>query len=105
MAGVKWLGVKLATYQSFSTEKIRVVKVVHRMPQPVYEMSDMQDWPIEGQFYNYELVKVTVSPQTEFQIDKIVRTRDKGGIKHLVKWTGYDETFNSWVDATDIKRI
>ncbi len=76
------------------------------MPQPVYELSDMQDRPIEGQFYNYEIVKVTVSPQTEFHIDKIVLSRNKGGIKqHLVKWTGYDETFNSWVDATDIKRI
>ena len=92
--------------QTFSTEIFRVVKVIQRMPQPVYELSDMQDRPIEGQFYNYELVKVTVSPQTEFQIDKIVRTRDRGGIKqHLVKWRGYDETFNSWVDATDIKRI
>ena len=46
-----------------------VVKVIQRMTQPVYELSDMQDRPIEGQFYNYELVKVTVSPQTKFQID------------------------------------
>ena len=65
----------------------------------------MQYRPIEGQFTNYALVKVTVSTQTEFQIDKIVRTRNKCGIKHLVKWRGYDETFNYWVDATDIKRI
>ena len=84
----------------------RVVKVFQRLPQPVYELSDLQARPIEGQFYNYELVKVTVSPQTEFQIDKIVRTRNKGGIKqHLVKWKGYDETFNSWVNASDIKKI
>ena len=49
---------------------------------------------------------VTVSPETEFQIDKIVRTRNKNGIKqHLVKWKSYDETFNSWVKATDIKKI
>jgi hypothetical protein len=76
------------------------------VPQPVYELSDLQAQAIEGQFYNYELVKVTVSPQTEFQIDKIVRTRNKSGIKqHLVKWRGYDETFNSWVKASDIKKI
>jgi len=75
------------------------------VPQPVYEMSDLQDRRIEGQFYSYELVKVTVSPETAFQIDKIVRTRNKSGIKHLVKWKGYDETFNSWVNASDIKKI
>jgi transposase InsO family protein len=92
--------------QTFSTEIFQVVKVIHRMPQPVYELIELQGRPIEGQFYNYELVKVTVSPETEFQIDKIVRTRKKGGIKqHLVKWKGYDETFNSWVNSSDIKKI
>jgi hypothetical protein len=76
------------------------------MLQPVYELSDLQDRTIEGQFYNYELVKVTVSPVSEFQIDKIVRTRNQGFIKqHLVKWKGYDETFNSWVNVSDIKKI
>ena len=66
----------------------------------------MQARPIEGQFYNYELFKVTVSPQTEFKIDKIVRARNKGGIKqHLVKWRGYNDTFKCWVEASDIKKI
>jgi transposase InsO family protein len=92
--------------QTFSTEIFRVVKVIRRTPQPVYELSDLQDRPIEGQFYNYELVRVTVTPDSEFQIDKIVRTRTKGGIRqHLVKWRGYDETFNSWVTASDIKQL
>jgi hypothetical protein len=73
--------------QSLSTEIFRVVKVFQNVPQPVYEFSDMRDRSNEGQFYNYELVKVTVSPRTEFQIDEIVRTRNKNGIKqHLVKW-------------------
>jgi hypothetical protein len=70
----------------FSTEIFQVVKVIHRMPQPVYELTDLQGRPMEGKFYNYELVKVTASPESEFQIDKIVRTRKKGGIKqHFVK--------------------
>ena len=67
--------------QTFSTEIFRVVKVIQRVPQPVYVLSDLQARPIEGQFYNYELVKITVSSQTEFHIEKIVRTRNKGGIK------------------------
>jgi hypothetical protein len=76
------------------------------MLHPVYEHSDLQARPIEGKYYNYELVKVTVSHQTEFQIDKIVRTRNKNAIKqHIVKLKGYDETFNSWVNSSDIKKI
>jgi len=92
--------------QTFSTEIFRVVKVIRRVPQPVYELSDLQDLPTEGQFYNYELVKVTVSLQTEFEIDKIARTRNKDGIKqHFVKLRGYDETLNSWINSSDIKKI
>jgi hypothetical protein len=59
-----------------------VVKVIQRIPQPVYELSDLQERPIKGQFYNYELVKVP--PETEFQIDQIVRTRSKGCIKQYL---------------------
>jgi hypothetical protein len=82
------------------------VKVIHRTPQPVYEFTDLQDRPIEGKFYNYELLKVTVSAETKFRIDKILRTRKMGGIKqHLVKWKSYDSTFNSWVNGSDIKKI
>ena len=92
--------------QNFSTEIFRVVKVIPRMPQPVYEMSDLQNRPIEGLFYNYELVKFVVSPQTEFEIDKILLTRNRNGIKQLfVKWKGYDKTFNSWVNSSDIKKV
>jgi hypothetical protein len=76
------------------------------VPQPVYELSDLQDRHIEGIFYNYELGKVTVSPESQFQIDKIVSTRNKGGIKqHLVKWKSNDGTFNTWNNASDINRI
>jgi hypothetical protein len=92
--------------QSFSSEIFQVVIVIQRMPQPVYELSDLQGRPMKGQFYKYELVKVAVTPQNEFQIGKIVRTRTKCGVKqHFVKWRGYDKTFNSWVNASDITKI
>jgi hypothetical protein len=91
--------------QTFSTDVFRVVKVITRVPQPVYELSDLQDHHIEGQFYNYELGKVTVSPETQSQIDKILRTLNKLGIKHLVIWKRYDETFNISVNASDFNKI
>jgi xanthine dehydrogenase molybdopterin-binding subunit B len=92
--------------QSYSTEIFRVANVIQRRPQPVYQLTDLQGRPIEGQFYYYELVKVSVTPDTDFQIDKILRIRNKNGIiQHFVKWKGYDETFNSWVNAGDIKDL
>jgi hypothetical protein len=50
--------------QTFSTEIFRVAKVIQRKPQPVYQLKDLQGRPIEGQFYNYELVKVSLTPDT-----------------------------------------
>ena len=92
--------------QNFSKEIFRVMKDVPRVPQPVCELSDLQNRPIESQFYNYELGKVVVSPKTEFEIDKILRTRNRNGIKQLlVKWKGYDKTFNSWVNSSDIRKV
>jgi hypothetical protein len=92
--------------ERFSTEIFKVIKVITRAPQLVYELSDLQDRHTEGQFYNCKLGKVNLSPETEFQIDKIVRTCNKGGIKqHLVKWKDCDETFNSWVNSSNINKI
>lgn len=82
----------------------RVFKFIHRVPEPVYELTDLEDSHIEGQFYKYALVKFNVSLQTQIDIDKIVRNRNKDVIKqHYVKWKGYDEIFNSWRNASDIK--
>ena len=76
------------------------------MPQPVHDLSDLQDRPILGQFYNYELHRFIVSTQIEFQIARVVRTRHKNGIKHhLVRWREYNEIFNSRVNASDIKEL
>jgi len=38
--------------QSFSTEIFRVAKFIQRVPQTVYELTDWQDRPIEGQLKN-----------------------------------------------------
>jgi len=91
--------------ETFPTEILRVVKVTQRMPQPVYKILNLQALAIDGQFYNYELEKETLPTQTGFQIDKIVSTRNTGGIKHLVKYKAYGKTFKSWVNASDIKRM
>jgi len=46
-------------------QRFRVAKVIQRVPQPIYELTDLKDRPIECQLYNYEIGKVTVSPQTD----------------------------------------
>jgi hypothetical protein len=63
---------------------LKVVKRITRVPQPVYELSGLQYRHVECQFYKYELGKVTVSPETGFQIDKIVAHVIKGALNNIL---------------------
>jgi len=36
--------------QNFSTEIFRIAKVIERRPRPLYELKDLNDTPIDGQF-------------------------------------------------------
>ena len=49
--------------ETFSTEIFRIIKVIQREPQLVYELLDSEARPIEGQIYKYKLVKVTLASQ------------------------------------------
>ena len=47
-------------------------------------------------FYEKELQKTN---QEEFRIEKVIKRK---GNKLYVKWKGYDNSFNSWIDKNDI---
>ena len=72
----------------------------------MYELEVLNRKVIDGQFYKEELTPVRITKQTQFQIDKILATRTRGGIKqHLVRWKGYNMEFDSWIPASDIQKI
>ena len=45
-----------------------------------------------GSFYEKELHKIN---QKEFRIEKVIKRK---GDKLYVKWKGYNNLFNSWID-------
>ena len=51
---------------------------------------------IFGTFYERELQKPN---QKEFRIGKIIKRK---GNKLYVKWKGFDNSFNGWIDKKDI---
>ena len=58
-------------------------------------ISDLKREEIVGTFYENELRKTN---QSEFGIEKVIkRNRDK----LYVKWKGYDNSFNSWINKED----
>ena len=74
------------------TEEVFTVSRVQYTDPPTYKITDYNGEEIQGSFYEQELQKTT---QEIFRIEKVIRRRGK---KSLVKWLGYPETFNSWVD-------
>ena len=78
-----------------------IFEIVARLPtSPVtYELRDLAGELIKGRFYEPEVQKVTKSDREHFDVDRILKTRKRGGkIQYLVSWKGYPSKFNSWVD-------
>ena len=63
-----------------------------------YKIADYNGEDIQGSFYEQELHK---TKQDIFRIEKIIKQQ---GNKSLVKWLGYHDSFNSWVDNKHISK-
>jgi len=73
-----------------------------RLPtSPVtYKLKDLSGDDIKETFYTDELQFVTKLDDALFDVERIVKTRKRAGkVEYLVKWRGYFDKFNSWVDT------
>ena len=68
-----------------------IKKIKNTVPW-TYVIDDLNGEEITGTFYEKELQKID---QKEFRIEKIIK---KKGDKLYVKWKGYYNSFNSWID-------
>jgi hypothetical protein len=90
--------------QNYTTEILKVRKVVHRTTRPVFELEDLRDQELEGQFYTEELVPVSITKQSTYKIDKILNKRvRRDRLQYLVRWKGYSADFDSRVPAGEIQ--
>ena len=65
-----------------------------------YKIKDMNDEIIKGQFYEKEL-QLSKNTIGEYIIEKILKTR---GNQIYVKWRGYSNNFNSWIDKNSLAK-
>ena len=78
------------------SEEVFVIKKIKNTVPWTYIINDLNGEEIIGTFYEKELQKTS---QEEFRIEKVIRRK---GDKLYVKWKGYDNSFNSWIDKKDI---
>ena len=78
------------------SEEVFVVSGIKNTVPWTYFVSDLNGEEITGRFYKKELQKTS---QKEFIIKKVLKGK---GDKFHVKWKGYDNRFNSWIDKKDL---
>lgn len=78
----------------------KIVGVSKKYPF-VYYLEEYDGEPLEGSFYEEELQKAKYADI--FLIEKELKTRNYKGKKQVyVKWLGWDDKYNSWIDADSI---
>lgn len=80
---------------NWSPEIFKIIKISNKFPV-TYLIQDYQKHPILGRFYEQELQKV--SDPNAYLIESVIR---KKGDKIFVKWLGFDNSHNSWINKKD----
>ena len=80
------------------SEELFKIHSINRSNVITYKLKDLNDNIIEGVFYEKELQK-TKNTSEVYVIEKIIRKKKN---EYFVKWRGYSNDFNSWVDKDDI---
>ena len=80
------------------TEEVFTVDKIQYTNPITYRLKDLSGEEILGSFYEQEMQKAV---QDVYRIEKVIR-RDLTKGKALVKWSGYPEKFNSWVDINGL---
>ena len=81
---------------NWSEEIFIITKIKDAVPW-TYVTSNVNGELIARNFYEKKLLKTS---QENFRIEKVLKRR---GNKLYVKWKGYDNSFNSWIDKKDLE--
>ena len=87
--------------QTHSWEVFNISEIKDTNPV-TYGIKDYNSDYIKGSFYESELLKVDKSSNI-YPIERIVRRRTiRGRTQYLVKYLGYSDIFNDWIDQADL---
>ena len=73
---------------------------IHKSNVITYKIKDLNDEVIQGIFYEREL-QLSKNTSGEYIIEIILKTNKD---KIYVKWRGYSNNFNSWIDKNSVTK-
>lgn len=85
--------------QNWTQEIFTISQIVRRNPI-VYKLKDLAGEEIRGTFYEQELQKITDTGY--YPIERVIKQRKRNGkTQFFVKFKGYPEKFNMWVEEIE----
>ena len=87
------------SYETNWTEEIFVIYDIKYSNVPYYYLKDLNGEKLQGTFYQEELQKT--KQDDLYTIEKILKTNKD---KIYVKWRGYDNSFNSWINKNTVTK-
>lgn len=95
-----------AYQEQYTTEVFKVAGRIIKQAIPMYKLNDLKGETIHGLFYTAELQKVNKDENSLWFIESIIKKRKrKNKLQYFVEWQGFPKTFNSWIDADDVKDV
>ena len=92
----KWKNIFPKGYTPNWSEDVFVIRKIKNIFPGTYVINNLNGEEIVGTFYEKELQKTF---QEKFRIGKVIKSKRN---KLNVKWKGYANSFNSWIDKRDI---
>ena len=86
-------------YDTNWTQEIFVIYDIKYSNVPYYYLKDLNNEKLDGAFYEQELQKTRQNDL--YTIEKILKTNKD---KIYVKWKGYDNSFNSWINKNTVTK-
>ena len=86
-------------YDTNWTQEIFVIYDIKYSNVPYYYLKDLNNEKLQGTFYEQELQKT--KQDDLYTIEKILKTNKD---KIYVKWRGYDNSFNSWINKNNVTK-
>lgn len=91
--------------QNWSEEVFQIVKIDLQAKPIMYVLQDIDGDIIKGKFYKEELQYIGSEAPKLYRIEKILKKEGRGDAQRLfVKWHGYSDKHNSWINANQIAK-